>query len=53
MKEEKQMGEVPTGGGSNIQVRKDTDNDNSGESFFKSPEYFWALLQLKERLDVW
>ena len=34
MKEEKQMGEVPTGGWSNIQVRKDTCNNSSGESFF-------------------
>lgn len=49
MKEEKQMGEVSTGGGINIQVRKDTGNDSSGESFCKSPECFWALLPLKER----
>lgn len=34
MKEEKQMEEFPTGGWSNIQVRKDTRNNSSGESFF-------------------
>ena len=34
MKEEKQMEAVPTGVWSNIQVRKDTHNNSTGESFF-------------------
>lgn len=33
MKEEKQMGEVSTGGGSNIQVRKDTGNGQQWREF--------------------